>query len=298
LKGLKVLLGVIFVIFLTYRTQGQVVTQTYIDPCDLKTYIVTIPIQSNTGVLVIIRGDSKTFTYTEFNNGVVDRWVNSIFSKPCPTSLVVQQTVTTTVTQASSTAASTAASSAASSSTSSSTSSSVSSSSGGGSESSEGGGSESKSESENGENKSDEKKDEKKEDKKKSEEKKKMVSTNPMLVASDLTSTQGPDLKYSVIASFGISKASMAGNESWSLNAMIWSTLKQFAVSGGYTKMDFNMGKLESIHSYSITAAYLDGNYMNLIGYTNIRPNPKYGTYGYNVGVITLLLKDQKMLFE
>jgi hypothetical protein len=87
----------------------------------------------------------------------------------------------------------------------------------------------------------------------------------------------------------------MAGNESWSANAMIWSTLKQFAVSGGYTKMDFNMGKLESIHSYSITGAYLDGNYMNLIGYTNIKPNPKYGTYGYNVGAITLLLKDQEL---
>lgn len=117
-----------------------------------------------------------------------------------------------------------------------------------------------------------------------------------MLVASDLTSTQGPDLKYSLIASFGISKASLAGNESWSANAMVWSTLKQFALSGGYTKMDFYQGKLESINSYSMTAAYLDGNYMNLLGYTHIIPNPKYGTYGYNVGAITLLLQDKELV--
>jgi hypothetical protein len=115
-----------------------------------------------------------------------------------------------------------------------------------------------------------------------------------MLVASDLTTAQGPDLKYSVIASFGVSQSSLAGNESWSANAMIWSTLNQFAVGGGYTKMDFQDGKLNRIHSYSVTGAYLEGNYMGLVGYTNIKPSEKYGTYGYNVGVITLLLKDSE----
>jgi hypothetical protein len=116
-----------------------------------------------------------------------------------------------------------------------------------------------------------------------------------MLVASDLTTTQGPDFKYSAIASFGISQSSLAGNESWGANAMIWSTLNQFALGGGYTKMDFQQGKLSQIHSYSVTAAYLEGNYMGLVGYTNIKPSPKYGTYGYNVGVITLLLRDTKV---
>ena len=117
-----------------------------------------------------------------------------------------------------------------------------------------------------------------------------------MLFASDLTTAQGPNMNYDVIASFGVSKSSLAGNESWSANAMVWSNLKQFALSGGYTKMDFKNGKLDEIHSYSMTAAYLDGNYMNLIGYTNIIPNPKYGTYGYNVGAITLLLRDKELV--
>ena len=244
-------------VFLTHKSQGQVVTQTYLDPCDLKTYVVTIPIQTNAGVLVIIRGSSKVFTYSQFTNGEVTTWINSIFATPCPSTTIVTQTVTQTVTQAvtqsassaAASSASSAASSAASSSTptsSSSQSSSQSSSSGesGSSETSSGGSEESGS---GGESKS-ESKDEKKSDEKKKEEKKKVAPVNPMLVASDLTSAQGPDFKYNVIASFGISQSSLAGNETWSANAMIWSTLNQFALSGGYTKMDFQKGKLNTIH--------------------------------------------------
>ena len=271
MKVLKTLLTLFLIIFTTQKSQGQVVTQTYLDPCDLKTYVVTIPIQSNTGVLVIIRGNSKVFTYSQFTNGEVTTWVNSVFTAPCPSTTIVTQTVTQAVTQSASSASSSAASSAASAAS--------------GSEES-GSGGESKSESE----------DEKKSDEKKKDEKKKVVPANPMLVASDLTSAQGPDFKYNVIASFGISQSSLAGNETWSTNAMIWSTLNQFALSGGYTKMEFQNGKLNTIHSYSITTAYLEGNYMGLLGYTNIKPTPNFGTYGYNVGLITLLLKNDEII--
>jgi hypothetical protein len=82
------------------------------------------------------------------------------------------------------------------------------------------------------------------------------------------------------------------GDESYSANAMIWSTLNQFAISGGYTKMNLENGKLNSISSYGLTTAYLNGNFMNLVSYTWIKPNPKYGTYGYNIGVINLLLRN------
>jgi hypothetical protein len=84
----------------------------------------------------------------------------------------------------------------------------------------------------------------------------------------------------------------MAGDESYSANAMIWSNLKQFALGGGYTKMEFNEGKLDGIHSYGVTAAYLDGNYMALLGYTYIKPHPKYGTYGYNIGMVNIFLRN------
>jgi hypothetical protein len=274
LKGLKILLYALSVIFITNKLQGQIVTQTYLDPCDLKTYVITIPIQSNNGVVIVIRGVSKVFTYVQFSNGEVDDWIKSIFATPCTPTIVASQAVTTTVTQSVSAAASMGVASA--------------------SIPSSGAPVQTKSESEPQSSSSESKSDEKKSEEKKKDDKKKGIGSNPMILASDLTTSEGPDLKYNVIASFGISKTSMVGNESWGINTMIWSTLKQFALSGGYTKMDFKNGKIENIHSYSMTLAYLDGNYMNLIGYTNITPNLKYGTYGYNVGIVTLLVKDNE----
>ena len=113
-----------------------------------------------------------------------------------------------------------------------------------------------------------------------------------MILASDLTAAQSPDKKINMILGLGWSRSSMAGDESFSANAMIWSTLKQFALGGGYTKMEFKNGALNSINSYGTTFAYLDGNYMNLMSYTKIKPSIKYGTYGYNVGVVNLLLRN------
>jgi hypothetical protein len=71
---------------------------------------------------------------------------------------------------------------------------------------------------------------------------------------------------------------------------MVWSTLKQFALSGGVTKMNMKGGKMVSMNSYSLTGAYLTGNYMALAGYTHIIPNPKYGVYGYNLGLVNLFI--------
>ena len=87
----------------------------------------------------------------------------------------------------------------------------------------------------------------------------------------------------------GISRSSMAGDVTYSLTSMTWSTLDQFALSGGVTKMNFEGGVLKAINSYSLTTAYLKGNYMALVGYTWIKPHPKLGVYGYNVGVVNLM---------
>ena len=119
-----------------------------------------------------------------------------------------------------------------------------------------------------------------------------------MLLASDLTTGQGADGKYSAAITLGISKSSAIGNESWSLTSMIYSNLQQFVVGGGYTKMDFESGKLNAIHSYSTAFAYLSGNYMNLVGYTYIKPHPKYGTFGYNLSVINLFLVNSSGKFD
>jgi hypothetical protein len=37
---------------------------------------------------------------------------------------------------------------------------------------------------------------------------------------------------------------------------------------------------------------------MGLLGYTYIKPHPKFGTYGYNIGVVNLFIKDEKGKFN
>ena len=109
------------------------------------------------------------------------------------------------------------------------------------------------------------------------------------MISSDLTTAENQDGTFSAIANVGISRSSMAGDITYSLTSMTWSTLDQFALSGGITKMDFKDGKLSAINSYSLTTAYLKGSYMALVGYTWIKPHPKFGVYGYNVGVVNLM---------
>jgi hypothetical protein len=69
---------------LASEANGQSIIQTYIDPCDNKTYTVVVPISSNQpGVVVLIRNKSRIFTYTDFASGAVTKWVNEIFATPC-----------------------------------------------------------------------------------------------------------------------------------------------------------------------------------------------------------------------
>jgi len=104
--------------------------------------------------------------------------------------------------------------------------------------------------------------------------------------------------RYAAMLSMGISKSSLMGDKSYSASALIWSTMDQFALSGGMTQMKLENGKLHSLHSYSLTTAYLKGTYMGMVGYTFIKPHPKLGTYGANVGLITLLMPDANQTLQ
>ena len=91
----------------------------------------------------------------------------------------------------------------------------------------------------------------------------------------------------------------MAGDESYSAGLVFNSNLSSIVLTSGYTKMGLTRdGQLDAIHSYGTAFAYLAGNYMNLMGYTYIKPTPKRGTYGYNVGVINLFLKNENGGFD
>ena len=289
---------ILLLIFFSLKVNGQSITQTFVDRCTGEIKTATIQYVSGSAI-VSFYNQTKTFTSIEVQTGVTQTWLNSVYNTyanlSCATNPVIQQAVqqsaqqTTqqTVTQAASAAASSAANSSASSATSSSvtsvsstapTSSSNSSSSNTSSSESK---TESKTESKSEESKSDEKK----------EDKKKQQNLNPLLLGSDLTTTQSLDGRFSTILSVGVSKSSMAGDVSYGANAMIWSTLNQYVISGNYTKMKFQDGQLKGVHSYGSTIGYLKGAWMLLNSYTYVIPNPKRGTYGYNVGTITLLTK-------
>jgi hypothetical protein len=62
--------------------------------------------------------------------------------------------------------------------------------------------------------------------------------------------------------------------------------------------MNFEGGKLSSINSYSLTSAYLKGNWMGLMGYTWIKPHRKLGVYGYNVGAVMLMLPGSQQKWD
>jgi hypothetical protein len=56
--------------------------------------------------------------------------------------------------------------------------------------------------------------------------------------------------------------------------------------------MAFKKGKLNTVHNYSTTYAYLNGMQMVLTGYTWVKPDEKWGVYGVNAGMITLFMPD------
>lgn len=308
---------------LANKADGQIITQTYTDPCDNKTYTVTFPLPNNS-IIVIVRNKSKSFTYAEAQNGAIQTWVNSIFSTPCPVTQTVTQTIQNTVSQTASQAASSAASSAAStaasaasstasstvstspgasassstssqsqSSSSSGSSSSSSSSSDTKSESSSSGESKSESKSESKEESKSESKEEKKEDKKEDKkEEKKQLRMNPIMVNSDLTTVQNPNGGFTPILSLGMSQSSATGESNWGASAMIWMDFKSVAISINKSDLIFKEGQLKAIKSYSYTIAKVQGTNMTFGGYTWIKPHSKLGTIGYNLSYINIKLKE------
>jgi hypothetical protein len=314
----------ILLIILSYSldTKSQVLTQTYLDPCDSKMYVVSFPLPISV-ITVAIRNKAKSFTYIDAQNGTMSQWIVGILSTPCPVpvaAVVTQTQVATSVARSAATVAATAAAApppvvvptaapapaaapasapaASSSSTSSSSSSSSSESSSSSSSSSESKSESSSSEeskteessseeSSSEESKSEEKEEEKKESKNKGA---KQQRINPLLIASDLTTAQNPDNTFSAIMNVGVSKNSMAGDVSYGVTGMVWSNLNQFAVSSRYTKITFNDAMATTVANTSLTTAYAMGSVFVFLGYSEVISKPKLGVLGYNVNLGAMFL--------
>jgi hypothetical protein len=123
----------------------------------------------------------------------------------------------------------------------------------------------------------------------------KPTSSNPMIINSDLTTAQNLDKTFTPILNLGMSQSSMTGMSSWGVTTMIWFNLKQFAISGKYTKIHLNKsGKLKWINNFNLTMVYTYGNMLGFIGYSGILNAGKWGVTGFNLsGAATLVTMDK-----
>jgi hypothetical protein len=121
---------------------------------------------------------------------------------------------------------------------------------------------------------------------------------NPIIVSSDLTSAQNLDKSFTGIINIGMSQSSLTGTSSWGVTSMTWFNLKQFAISGRYSKIRFSKnGKLKLIHNLNLTGVYSYGNYLGFLGYSAILNAGKWGVTGLNVSAAATKIPEDGNLF-
>jgi hypothetical protein len=294
-------------IFISVISYGQVLTSTFVDPCSKKVTIFVIPLQG--GTTLTFMGKSKFFTASDVRSGAFSTWINQVyaeFSAPCPVSVLANQVTTTTVSATIAASipsvsniaptppppalAPAPASQSSSSSSEQSSTSSESSSSEQKTESTE----ESKSDSKE-ESKEEKKEENKKEDKKKNGNKSAMT---PIIFSSDLSGVHQFQGEFNLMANIGVSQSSLAGDVSYGATAIIFSNLKQFALSTRYSKMEFSGTELCGIATYSYTAAYNAGSMIHIGAFSYVRPYKAY-VFGYNAAVVATRIpfEGKKQLF-
>ncbi|NBW33770.1 MAG: hypothetical protein EBR30_01795 [Cytophagia bacterium] len=315
------IIALILVLTVPVYAFSQTIIQTFTDPCTKAVTTFNIPITGAT--TIIFYNKSRTFTAADVQSGAFNAWIVQVYEEyrkltPCSaTSVTTTQVTANAVSAAVSAAVSSATSSAASSAVSSATSSAASaatssasssasssaaaSSSSSSNTSSSSGENSSSSESSSGESSSSEQKSESKSESKGGGSKsggkgggKSQAKMNPILFNSDLTAGQTIDNSINLIVTGGMSQSSMAGDVSWGLTGMVWSNLKQFALSGRYTKMHMDEGKLLSISNFGATTVYAFGNVFGFLTYAYIRPLGKWGVTGANM-TISVAYADNQM---
>ena len=286
---------VIAVVLLPLYAYSQTIIQTWTDPCTKVTSVFSIPITGST--TIVIYNKSKSFTASDVYSGAFQAWISQAFEeyKKFSACSVAQATQTATIVTA--TAVSSAVSGAVSGAVSSATSSAASSAAGAAASSASGsatssggdsgvGGVGSSEYSSSVESKSESKSESKGGGGKSSKSGgKSQAKMNPILFNSDLTAGQTIDNSVQLIVTSGISQTSMAGDVSWGLTGMVWSNLQQFALSGRYTKMNFDDGKLYRIDNSGATLVHAFGNTFGFLTYAQIYPLGKWGVTGINATV-------------
>jgi hypothetical protein len=160
--------------------------------------------------------------------------------------------------------------------------------------------SESSSKSESSSSKSEEKKEESKSESKKEEKKKeeKKQALQPILIAANYMTMQNLDGSFNQVASFGLSKSSLTGADSYNANAMIWSNLKQFSVSLSKSSILFNYDKKVAIKigNEILGYTYVRGSIYKITG-VNITAMLMFNTTVLSIGMSDVFLLKKGIVF-
>ena len=326
---LKIFLSIFFILFLSWKAESQSLVYSFIDPC---TKIVTnfnIPIQGGTTIFFL--GQQRAFTANDFSSGVLGTWINQVYSdyrkiSPCSvqsttvirnqiTSQIIGSTVSSVVGSIMGQAQSIASGNLVNddggkdnsgkkqkkNETNNSSFSSNGGAVGGGN------GSNSTTTSSQSQGNSQQKGgdvvgsttmnvDARQENG--SSKGKSSGRNNPIIVSSDLTSAQNLDKSFTGIINIGMSQSSLTGTSSWGVTSMTWFNLKQFAISGRYSKIQFSKnGKLKLIHNLNLTGVYSYGNYLGFLGYSAILNAGKWGVTGANISAAATKIPEDGNLF-
>jgi hypothetical protein len=326
---LKICLILLFTLFCYTQSQGQSLIYTFVDPCTNEVTYFSIPVQG--GTTIIFLGKQRTFTADDLSSGVFSSWLNDSYSEyrqvtPCSvqstniirnqiTAQIIGSTVQSVVGSIMSQATSVASTPTTTTSNSSSSSSSSKTTKGTNSSgSSEGGSSEGGSTSETkGEEVAttttmniDAQTDKGSDNSSSGGGGSKKsggnggARSNPVIVSSDLTSAQNLDKSFTGIINIGMSQSSLTGSSSWGVTSMIWLNFKQYALSGRYTKIQYNKsGTLKLIHNVNLTSVYSYGNVLGFLGYSTILNAGKWGVTGANLsGAITKSSEDNNLFLS
>jgi hypothetical protein len=328
-KRLKIFLSIFFILFLSWKAESQSLVYSFIDPCTKTVTNFNIPIQGGTTIFFL--GQQRAFTANDFSSGVLGTWINQVYSdyrkiSPCSvqsttvirnqiTSQIIGSTVSSVVGSIMGQAQSIASGNLVNddggkdnsgkkqkkNETNNSSFSSNGGAVGGGN------GSNSTTTSSQSQGNSQQKGgdvvgsttmnvDARQENG--SSKGKSGGRSNPVIVSSDLTSAQNLDRSFTGIINVGMSQSSLTGTSSWGVTSMIWFNLKQFAISGRYSKIQFSKnGKLKLIHNLNLTGVYSYGNYLGFLGYSAILNAGKWGVTGLNVSAAATKIPEDGNLF-
>ena len=78
MRKLKTYLSVLLIICISWKTEAQTLTYSFIDPCTKAITLFSIP---TTGTVIFFLGQSKQFTSADVQNGAFTAWVNQVYTE-------------------------------------------------------------------------------------------------------------------------------------------------------------------------------------------------------------------------